>query len=273
MKKHDLSNVTIIPAGMSAEAKRFVPRQELQQLPFWSKLKDRDKDTLVSEINSLGAAKMMHISSGLAMGKHIQNIFSTCEAYSGTFPKIMTEMGIGLRQAYRYMDTWKNAQKGLSEAILKAGMVRAVDILSYDNDRPYGKYTEVIQRLLPPPKNPDITPDEANRYWDQVEETYQDRKKALKNGTAEPAGQEAEDIQRDPEFLLMQNFRGIKNALKHVPTRQRKRWFEKLVGMGMHQMGISSSVTFEPEAPPDYFKQGPGRPVSSRPNKVQEAVA
>lgn len=266
MKKHDLSNVTVIPAGMSADAKRFIPRQELQQLPFWSKLKERDQDSLVSEINSLGAAKMMHISSGLAIGKHILNIYNTCEAYSGAFRRIMSEMGFGLRQAYRYKDTFVNAQQAFPESVLKAAMVRGLDVLSYDNERPLGKYTEVV-RLLPPPRNPE--PAEANRYVEQLEQTYKERKKAIKDG------QDFDDLKRDPETLLMQNFRGIKNALKYVPTRQRKRWFEKLVGMSMTQLGVGNPITFEPEAVPEHFRQGPGRPsgVSSRPNKVQEAVA
>jgi hypothetical protein len=270
MKKHDLSNVTVIPAGVSAEAKRFIPRQELQQLTFWSKLKERDQDELVSEINALGAATMVHRASGLAIGKHIRNIYGKCEAYSGAFRKIMAEMGYGLRQAYRYMDTYANAEQAFPEPILKAAMIRGLDVLSYDKDRPLGKYTEVV-RLLPPPRKSDIEPAEATRYIEQLEQTYKDRRKSLSKGEIEPAGQEAEDLQRDPELLMMQNFRGIKNALKYVPTRQRKRWFEKLVGMSMHQMGLQSAMMFEPEAPPEHFKQGPGRP-SINPNLVLEAV-
>lgn len=258
-KKVNLTNVTIIPASVSAEAGRFLAKQELQSLPFWNELKERDQETLTSEVRQLTAARMMHITSGLAIGKHLLNIYNACEAYSGTFRKVATTFGFAERSAYRYMESYKNAGVAFPEQILKAAIVRGLDVLSYNKEKPLGKYTEVV-RLLPPPQNADYA--EANRYVDQLEQTYKERRKALASGEIEPEESEAEAVKRDPQFLLRQNFRGIKNALLHVPKARRRRWFESLVGMGMTQMGISSAVSFEPEAIPEDFRQGPGRPPS-----------
>lgn len=270
-KKNTLQNVTIIPASVANEAGRLMSRQDIESLPFWGDLTDHKRELLLSEIKQLAAAKMMHVSSGLAMGKHLQNIYDTCENYSGAFRKIASSFGFSERTAYRYMKTYSHACQMLPEQVVKAAMVRGLDVLSYNEKKPLGKYTYVMQHLLPPPRNLE-TPGDAMRYLDQVEQTYKDQRRAVAKGEVEEdGGAEAEEIQRDPEFLLKQNFRGIKNALTHVPSRQRKRWFERLVGMSLQQLGVASSMTFQPEAVPEEFKQGPGRPSNPRP--VHEAVA
>lgn len=276
-KKNYLTNVTIIPAQAATEAGRFVPRQELQQLPFWQDLKEREQETLASELKQLSAARMMHVSSGLSIGEHILNIYNTCESYSGMFRKIMASFGMTDRSAYRYMETYKNAREAFPEQVLKAAIVYGLDILSYDKRRPLGKYTEVVA-LLPPPPNPEYA--EATRYIAQLKQTYKERRKAISDGLLpKEVGSEAEEIRRDPDFLHLQSFRGIKNALTHVPKNRRRHWFESLVGMTLTQMGISNPMTFEPQAVPEEYRQGPGRPRSERegrtvnPRRAQDAAA
>lgn len=273
-KKHDISNITALPSGLVAEAGRLIQRGEIvQQLPFWMEMKERDRETLQEEIKLLAAARVQHIAGGLAMGEHIKNIYDTCERYSGAFRRVMAEVGIEERNAYRYMDGYKNACLAFPEPVLRAAVALGLDIVSTSKNRPLGKYTEVV-KLLPPPANPD--PAEAARYVGQVKQTYKERRRAIAQGKIEPEVMEdEEEIQRDPEFLLKQNFRGVKNALTHVPKRQQKRWLERLFGMVLAQQGIGNPMTFSPEAVPEDFKQGPGRPrlETQHPTKGHEAAA
>jgi len=270
-KKDYLSNVTIIPHNATVEAGRFMPKQEIQQMSFLKNVKERDQEFLIAEIRQAAAAKLMHERAGLALGRHIQNIYNRCESYSGTFRRTMAYLGIKERNAYRYMKAFAGASSQWHENVLNAAIVKGLDFRSADENKPLGKYTEVARLLPAPSRNPD--PVEAVRYIEQLEQTYKDRKRAIKEGRVKPKdrSQEADDIQRDPEFLLRQNYRGIKNALQHVPPRQRKRWFEKLVGMSLTNQGVASAVMFSPEAIPEDFNQGPGRP--SLPQMVHENVA
>ena len=269
--KNYLSNVTIIPHNVSVEAGRFLPKTELQGMSFLKKVKERDQEYLIEEIKQAAAAKLMHERGGLALGRHILNIYNRCESYSGAFRKAMTYLGIQERNAYRYMKAFAGAASQWHENVINAAIVRGLDFRSADENRPLGKYTEAARLLPAPSRNPE--PQEAVRYVEQLDQTYKERKRALKEGKIKPKdrSEEVEAIERDPEFLLRKNFRGIKNDLKHIPPRQRRRWFEKLVGMSMTQQGIASAMTFTPEAIPEDFNQGPGRPAL--PQTVHENVA
>lgn len=251
--KKSLPEVTIIPARVAAEAGRFAPQNALTGLPFWSELSASKQETIKHEVYQLVAARSMHIQGGLAMGKHLKAIYNTCEPYSGAFRKICATFSFVERTAYRYMETYDNARQAFHDNIILAAISRGINILSYNKDLPLGKYTEAV-KLLPPPKT--ASPEEAKAYVEKLETTYRDWKR---QGGPRAEPQELVTLQ-SPKDLLKSNFRGIKNAIAHIPPRQRRRWFESLIGMGMVHMNIQSPCMFSPEAIPEEFLQGPGRP-------------
>ena len=138
-------------------------------------------------------------------------------------------------------------------------MARGMKILGYSDQRPLGRYTEVV-RHLPPPKNADH--EAANRYLDQLELTRKQRNRTITQagGKADSPSGDVEIIKRDPAFLKMQSYRIAKNAMRQIPTRQRRRWLDSLVGMLLTEVGIGQAQSFEPESIPDSFRQGRGRP-------------
>lgn len=251
--KKNLSEITVIPAHVAADAGRFTSSLHLTQLSFWGKLTARKQEQIKEEINQLAAARIMHASSGLAIGKHLQNIYDTCEPYSGAFRNLVKSFNFVERTAYRYMKTYENAKLAFPETILKAAIARGLNILSYNNEQPLGKYTEAV-KLLPPPREAD--PTQAKRYLDQLEQTYKDRKKALGSDseTAPPVGQQGKKV------LLKSSFRTIRNALKQIAPRQRRAFLDDLFGMALTEAGIASKVTFSPEAIPEDFSREAGRP-------------
>lgn len=251
--------VTAMTSSATSEAGKFVSRQSFQQLPFWGKLKERERTDLMEEGRQLAAAMMVHGSSGLAIGERLVNIRPILEPYKGAYTKLLSSFGFTDRTARRYIDGYENARAHLPEAVLKAAMAKGMRVLGYDDQRPLGVYTEAY-RLLPPPRNPD--PEQATKYLNQLEQTRKERnkviKEAKKSGKSVPVTEES--VRRDPEFLRKQTFRSIKNALDHIPKRSRRGFLNDVVGMVLTHLGIGNPTSFEPEAIPDDFRQGRGRP-------------
>lgn len=266
IRKETLPEITIIPPSVARDAGRFTQHNEIEREKFFSKLTLSKQQQLLTDIEQLTAARMMHVSSGLAMGKYFSSIHAICEPHSGAFRKIANSFKFTGRTAYRYMETYENVRSAFHETILKAMMVRGVNILSYSKEAPLGKYTEVV-RLLPPPANPDEH--EASRYVDQIEQTYKDRKKVM----SERGERETPVVTHTKKDLLESNYRGIRNALKSLPLRQRRPFLDELFGMALTELGIGSNTTFTPEAIPEDFRRGPGYPRGRPRTYPDKAVA
>lgn len=259
-KNNALVKVTVMAPSSQQDAGRYISKKQIDQFLVSSKIKEKDIQWFREDMMGLASAVLINRTSELAIGKHLasmdERIKRDGKAYRGILPKIMAGFGIRVREGYRLIGAFNNAQDAFqSEHILKAAMVQGLDIKSYDPKKPLGKYTQVVH-ALPPPRNPD--PEAANRYVAQLKQTYAERRKAMK---AKGKKDDSADIEHSPEFLLEREYRGIKNALEEIPTRKRQRWFEQLVGMSLTKMGIASPMTFHPEAIPEELDRGRGRPA------------
>lgn len=259
--KNALATVTVIPTSIQQEAGRYLSRKQIDDFLKSAKVKEKDIEPLRDDMLGLAAAKLAHLQSGLAMGQRLASIQARTTPYKGILPKIMKGFGLTTRQGYRLIASFNNAANAFPEAVLKAAMIKGLDFVSYNEKQPLGKYTDIVQRLLPPPRNAD--PATANKYIDQLEQTYKEKRKAQKARGKKISNSAASDIERDPKFLKRQQYRGIKNALEYIPKRQQLEWFESLVGMVMTHLGIASQKTFKPEAVPEEFDRGAGRPAQA----------
>lgn len=254
MKTKTTTNITVLPATTLHDAIQFAPSSD-ELKAVWKDMPTDKANYVQAEIRQLAAARMAHAQSGLALGQHLKNIYDTCEPYSGAFMRICKSFSFSWRTAYRYMETWNNAQKTFPELVLKAAMARGLKVLSYNNEEPLGKYTRAVKRL-PPPKNP--SPAEAHEYVVKLEtlqkELRDDNKAAL---DAAPA---------DKEELLRQSYRTARNAIHALKGRAKRSYLDALVGMLLTEAGIASMTSFEPEAIPEDFRRGPGRPRTAAEN-------
>lgn len=254
-----------MPHHLAAEAGRFMPRQAFEQLRFWNQLKDREQDTILSEAKQLSAALMMHGSSGLAIGEHLINIQKVLKPYEGAFAKFLRNFRFTERTAYRYIVAYNNAAERLPEPVLKAAMARGMNILGYTQDRPLGTYSGAYEVLKPLPSRYD-DPADANRVLDQLEQVRKEikadpeKKAAIEKRLKRQHEDLVEEIRTEPKFLLKHSYRTVKNALRHVSSRKRRDWLESLVGMLLTEINIGHQTTFKPEAIPEDFRQGRGRP-------------
>lgn len=236
-----------------AEAVHFIP-DELKIL--WRDMPPAKAEYVKEEIRQLAAAKMTHAQSGLALGQHLENIYQACEPYSGAFRRICKSFAFSERSAYRYMETWQNAQKAFNnKLILNAAMARGLKIISYDKHQPLGKYTKAV-KLLPPPKNP--SPAQANEYVTKLEQKQKEIRDQDKSNPPVEASDASTPV--DKETLLKQNYRSIRNALKSLRGRAKRNFLDSLFGMALTEAGIASTTSFSPEAIPEEYRQGPGRP-------------
>lgn len=267
MRKPKSTSITILnPSNTASEISKFVPRQAFQQFSFWEQLKEREQNKLVEEGQAFAASLMAHGASGLAMGQHLANIKALLEPHKGAFRRVCQGFKFTERMAYRYIIAYNNAKERLPETALHAVMARGLNIFGHTEAKPLGKYTDAF-RMLGPPTNP--TPEKAVEWANQLEQTRKDIVKAKNKRRAAgqaPASGDApaeELIKRSPEERKRRNFRNIKNDLRRVPPKKRIEWLESLFGMVMTQAGITSKRSFAPEAIPDSFLQGRGRPPLS----------
>lgn len=262
--KNALATITAIPQAMQQDAGRYLGKKQIDQFLATAKVAEKDIAPLRDDMLGLAAAKLSHETSKLAMGQYLSNIRQRTERYKGIMARIMRGFGIGKRRGDRLILAYEGAAAMFSETVLKAAIIKGLDINNPSQKLPLGKYTHVVKHLLPPPRNPD--PAQANEYIDQVKQTYKDsqKRKAKRNGPVDRSA----DVEKDPAFLLRQNYRGIKNALQYIPKKKQADWFESLVGMSLTHMGIASAKTFKPEAIPESFDRGAGRPT-----EIVEATA
>jgi hypothetical protein len=243
--------ITVLsPQEAAVEANKFIPRETFQQLSFWGKLNRREQDTIFAEGNQLNAAMIMNASSNLAIGQHLKKLHTLLAPYPKAWNKFVRQFNFTIRTAYRHMNDYEAVLERFhfQDHLLHAAMARGMNLP--------GKYAEAIT-ALPPPRN--LTEEGSNRYLDQIIKTRNDITKARKDGTiSEPAI--VVEAKKDPQTLQVQCFRIVKNALRHLNTRQRRRFLESHVGMLLTEQGSVNSMMFSPEAIPEDFRQGRGRP-------------
>lgn len=254
------SIVPAMPSGAISDGGKYVTRQAVQQLPFWAKLKERERTDLTDEIKGFVTAKIHEATSGLAMGMHLQRMRAILAPHRGAYKRLLrSTCRFSYRTGDRYIKGYENALKHLkSENIVKAAAAIGLPMFSSTSDKqPLGKYTRAVQ-MLPPPRNPD--PEQSMRYVQQVDQTYKEEKKhiAERKKAGKPVHVEAPKY--DKKDLQMNAYRATRNALTHIPSRGKVAFLETHVGMLLTELGISGKTSFSPEAIPDDFRQGRGRP-------------
>lgn len=159
--------------------------------------------------------------------------------------------------AYDIMEGYKRAAARLPEPYIERAIVRGMPMISSKKDKPLGRYTEVVSRLPAPRDTSNI---QAMDEWlDSAEEAAARKEKRTKAKViemTEPA---------DTDHLLKETFQLVNRNISKLPSRgkARRSFLESLTSMMMAHIGISTSLTFAPEAPPAHFTAGRGRPSLS----------
>lgn len=234
--------------------KTFVLAVEtLETLPGWQDLDAASRRTVQAETQQLGQSFDGFIRSRLAVGEHFTRIHAVLEPRR-MFSRFCEAYNLNRSTANGFIASYANAKKSLPTEVLAVAAARGVNIMGSSSDsRPLGKYTDAV-RKLPPPKTQD--PQQIVDWLDELETI---RKKAKKK---------AAEVEPDVDELLKDAYRYIVLRLDRVPSRRRRAWLNRLVGMSLAKIGVASSQSFDPEAAPEDFV-----PVIGRPRSAAEAAA
>lgn len=159
--------------------------------------------------------------------------------------------------AYDIMEGYKRTATRLPEPYIERAIVRGMPMIGSKKDKPLGRYTDASLRLPPPRDTSNVQVMDA--YLDSVEEATARKEKRTKAKViemTEPA---------DTDHLLKETFQYVNRNISKLPSRgkARRNFLESLTGYMMAHIGISTSLTFTPEAPPAHFTAGRGRPSLS----------
>lgn len=246
--------VTILPPNKQ-ETSLLAPKVQLQSQRFFRKLSPKDQEALVERDRELTAARVVHGMSGLAIGQFLHEVNELLTPYNAYY-KYLRSKNIPPKTSYRYIRGYENAVNHFPEPVLRVAVARNLRIVSDDERKPLGEYTEAFRSLGAPPKDPE----RAVKYVDDMQTYVKERRARLKRTGKSPKSVAELAVIEDPKEALKYAYRSLSIYIKKLPAGTRKmNWLDHLVGMLLTDMGVSSR-SFEAAAVPEDFRAKRGRP-------------
>lgn len=231
----------------------IIKAETLKTIKGWDKLSGEERSSVILESQKLGRTLLMHSQSRLAIGEHLVTLHGILEPHR-MFQSYLKNFHFSERSAYRHMKSYENSKTILPATIMKAAMVRNVQILGESSDKPLGIYTAAAAALPPPV---DATETQANEYLDQLEAVRKTKQK--------------DDVQvmvprYDQNVLMKECLRFVASRYSRLPNRKatREAWVQKFFGMCLSEFGMSAQSALAPLSVPEQFAAPKrGRPVGS----------
>src|SRR5262249_14455151 len=148
-----LQTVTILPPSKQ-ETGLLAPKQTLQSLKFFKKLKESEQEKLLEKDRELTAARVVHGMSGLAIGQFLHEVNEMLTPYNAYY-KYLRSKNIAPKTSYRYINGFVNASQHFTEPVLRVAVARNLKIVSDNEKKPLGEYTEAFRSLGTPPRDPE----------------------------------------------------------------------------------------------------------------------
>jgi hypothetical protein len=220
----------------------------LASLPGWDQLDTETQATVQQETEALGEALVNLGFSRLAVGEHLSKIQDMLQPKRMFRKFLQTYYPVPRSTVYKNISEWKNASARLPEPVLRVAMARNINMLGESEEKPLGRYTEVVKRN-PPPKTED--PKRISQWIDEIE-VIRKRREANEIPREEKAS--VEEVAK-----IVYRFMNVKFA-KLPRGKARRTCLNMIVGMMLSESGVSSAQSFEPEAVPEHFRAVVGRP-------------
>lgn len=238
------------------EIKGLVKKETFSNLSWWPKLNTDEQTSVVNSGQKLGLALLHFGQARLQVGEHLAELQSVLEPHN-LFGRFLSSFRFSKRTAYRYIQGYKNASSMLPQLVLKAAMVRGVNIVGDTEAKPLGIYTHAVE-LLPPTKVE--TEEQANAYIDALEQrvkTSRDDHGVFVMSVGEP------------DVLKREVVRFGKARFDRLPTnkRTREKWAKETIALQMGAYGLPTQH-ISPVALPEGYIVPRGR----RPNTKAAAA-
>lgn len=241
--------------------KDMSPEALMKTLKGWESLSRKEQTAVERNNRNIGETLVSIGHSKLALGEYLlaqQEIMEPVRM----FRPYLRAVRFNKTKAYQYINSYRIAKERWHPLLLEEGMRRGISVIATP-EQPYGKYTQQFKKL-PPGKIE--TREDASKMFDLVEDDYSRADGKMKKISVE--NPRYKEISEDPEVLKMQLFKFAIRCLKKLPkvgdnrrdkARQRE-FLREVLGMIIPQAGIQSTFTIEPQAAPEEFLIGPGRP-------------
>ena len=107
------------------------------------------------QIQKLEAQLYQHVAefgkSALGIGQILTEINALLEP-RGMFTQYLNRLPwLSPRTAYRYMGAYKRSKELLPPAVVEKALVSGIHLFSYNDETPFGRYTEAMKHLPAPP--------------------------------------------------------------------------------------------------------------------------
>lgn len=162
---------------------------------------------------------------GMEMGRHLARIRDVLEPIKRWKLWVRTVPSMSVSSAYRFINTWENAQKTLPPATLKVALLGGHRIISQDKDAgflgTYGQAAKNVEaRIGPPPATDEV----KAKKW--VDELIAERRHLIKLQAPQESEIDAEEL----GDALLKRFQ---SDLEKLPEEQRQQFAQRVVGMLM----------------------------------------
>lgn len=229
-----------------------IPAGKLSTLEFWSELDENSQHNLQKTVSGITTELAVQWKSILRAGRLVEDLRSQTEPH-GAFGKtldVVWGQAFSKTTAYRFRNIYLTVRDMLSENVVELAIASGIELVTGDERRPFGAYTEIVQSIPAPKKN---SMAEAQRWL----EDFQIKISKLPHGVRGPASRSSTYTD-----LGCRAFKAFRSSFRQLPqdNRVRSRFLAEHVGYAMRLAGMSNSHSFEPSTPPPKWEKGRGRP-------------
>ena len=145
----------------------------LSHLDWWKELTGVEQIEVQNAGVKLASALVNLGRSRLAIGEHLEKIQGILEP-KNCFGKFLKLFHFTPRTAYRYIRGYQHARASLPQPIMEAAMAKGLNMIGESENKPLGKYSNVIQ-MVPMPQR--ATPAKAAAFVERLEQVRKEQSK------------------------------------------------------------------------------------------------
>lgn len=238
-----------------------IAQDKLSGLAFWEDLDTSERNELQTSVLDVNTELAGQFKSIFRTGKIISRIYDITNPHGG-FRRTVDQMWgevLPISTAYRWMNIYKQVRDQVSESVVDVAVASGIQLVSGNEKRPFGKYTNFVKRL-PPPTEGGVR---AAKEW---VETLKEQKDRLRS-----RGPQTIDLETDRSTLTKETYLYVRARAARLKGRDKSRYLEDLAGYFLRMAGIGSAKLISPTAPPEEWESiRRGRP--SKKDKAEKAA-
>lgn len=214
---------------------------------WWTKLSKREQTEVTQETFELGSTFMTWGEVKHKVGQHlatVQEILTPHNCFDQYLRGWQKLLNRSRRSLYRDIENYEKAQV-FPDVVAKAAAIKNFPI----------EKLKTVRKMLPVPRLLKTEAD-ALDYIDKAREYGKENPQIFEMDAANV------EVKVDEAELMKEALVAFKNCMAKMPSRKKAAWANRVIGMQMTLMGLSSPKQFEPEAVPPEFVRGRGRPSS-----------